>query len=349
MAADKHHKPLPGLIPIGALDNIFETALDLGVDLSEAFKAHDVTPEMIENGEALCSSKKVADLLLIAAKNTRRPDFAFVLAARQEMTDVSPLTLVLRTAPTLRHSFQKVLEFGHMYAQALTWILDGSKDLERICFSINSHGLSPEQHRIFAEFLLAQCYEFIETMIGETPPLERVLFAYSKADYGAALSRYFRAPVDYNAEVFGFQFLEGSLDKKLVFANKYMYENIQKYLSEPGAQAAAPFDQSVRAVIRSLLPTQTLSIKNVAQAFDCCDRTLQRRLKRECGVTYKELVDDVRFDLVRQFLAQSEMSVTDLSFAVGYSNPTNFTRAFKKVFGCSPLEWRKQNAVSMTT
>jgi AraC-like DNA-binding protein len=101
----------------------------------------------------------------------------------------------------------------------------------------------------------------------------------------------------------------------------------------------------VRAVIRSLLPTQALSIERVARLFGCSGRTLQRWLERECGVTYNALVEDVRFDLAQQFLAQSNRSVTDISLAVGYSNPTNFTRSFKKVIGCSPREWRKRQKI----
>ena len=332
-------------MPIGALDNVFETALALGNDINAPFAEMGVTPEVVEDGSSLISSKQVAKLLLLASEATGRPDFPLLLAARQDMSDVSPLVLVMRTAPTLRHAFQKNLEFGHMYTQAVTWMLDSSRELERLCFSIKARELTPQQYRILAEFLLAQSYHFTATLIGETPRIERVLFAYSRLDYGSAFSRYFGAPIDYDAEVFGFDFVRGSLDKRLIYANEPLHLSVQKYLSTPGEDVEASLEQSVRAVIRSLLPSQSLTIESVARVFDCCDRTLQRRLKIECGVTYQKLVEEVRFDLVRQFLAQSKMSITDLAYAVGYSNSTNFTRAFKRVFGCTPREWRKEHTM----
>lgn len=339
----------PSLWRVGALQNIFETANLFGCDLVKEYAAFGLTPNLVDQGEALFKLKDIAEILSIAAQKTGRADFALKLAENQDLSNASSLVILLKTAPNLRDSFKSALEYNHIYIQGLSWMLDESQDSERLSFSANFHGLTPTQHNICAEFILAQTYQFIFEITGDRPPLERVHFAGAAQGDSKILSQYFRAPVDFDAEVFGLEFARGTLDKSLVYANRDLHDNIRGFLCGSGEKAEASLEQSVRAVIRSLLPTQDLNIDRVAQSFGCCERTLQRRLKKECGVTYHDLVSEVRFTLARQFLSQSNMTVTNLSLAVGYSSPTNFTRAFKQAMGCSPRDWRNHNHVHERT
>lgn len=343
MASETDVNSTFGAMQATALEGIFETASELNCDLTAEFAALGLTQEIIEQGSALFSFQAVSDFLLIAIRETGRVDFVRQLTSRQDQTNSSGLVLLLKTAPTLRDSFRKVLEFGHIYASGLSWMLESARGSERLCFTMNYQGLNAAQHQVLAELVLAQSYQFIKTIIGEAPPIERVYFAAEKVEDSVSFSNYYKAPVEFDADYFGLQFIEGTLDKSLLYANRDVHENVERFLTGPETTGEASLERRVRAVIRSLLPTQTLSIQRVAQTFDCCERTLQRRLKVECGLTYCRLVADERFDLARQFLELSNMSVTDLAFAVGFSNSNNFTRAFKNSLGCSPREWRKRH------
>jgi methylphosphotriester-DNA--protein-cysteine methyltransferase len=65
-------------------------------------------------------------------------------------------------------------------------------------------------------------------------------------------------------------------------------------------------------------------------------RTLQRRLGEE-GVTFQELLADVREGLARHYLTQSTLSLTEIAFLLGYDDPNSFHRAFNRWTGHTPL------------
>ena len=70
-------------------------------------------------------------------------------------------------------------------------------------------------------------------------------------------------------------------------------------------------------------------------------RTLQRKLSVK-GLVYSDLVDRVRFQNARKHLAENELKIAEISHALGYSDPANFTHAFSRWSGISPSLYRTQ-------
>ncbi len=70
-----------------------------------------------------------------------------------------------------------------------------------------------------------------------------------------------------------------------------------------------------------------------------CLRTLQRKLSEE-NTSYKELLDETRRELANQYLRQATLSVSEVTYLLGFSEPSNFSRAFKRWTGRTPSEFR---------
>ena len=68
-------------------------------------------------------------------------------------------------------------------------------------------------------------------------------------------------------------------------------------------------------------------------------RSFQRRL-RELGLTYRELLDQTRHELARRYLDDPAKSVTEITFLLGFSEQSAFTRAFRHWSGMSPSVYR---------
>ena len=64
--------------------------------------------------------------------------------------------------------------------------------------------------------------------------------------------------------------------------------------------------------------------------------------KREKGLNYKDYIIEKRLELAKKLLAETDTPVRDISLAVGYDNYSYFTRLFKKKFGITPQEFRKE-------
>lgn len=70
-------------------------------------------------------------------------------------------------------------------------------------------------------------------------------------------------------------------------------------------------------------------------------RTLNRRLQAE-GNSFRDLMNEARFEVARQLLAGTRMDITEIAFSLGYADPSSFTHAFQRWSGAAPSEWRNQ-------
>ncbi|ARU58933.1 AraC family transcriptional regulator [Oleiphilus messinensis] len=82
------------------------------------------------------------------------------------------------------------------------------------------------------------------------------------------------------------------------------------------------------------------SLESVADNFFVSSRTLKRRLKEE-GTTYQKLVDDIRLEESKKLMCNPDLSLQHIAERVGYQDPANFTRAFKKWTGDPPSIYRE--------
>jgi len=80
-------------------------------------------------------------------------------------------------------------------------------------------------------------------------------------------------------------------------------------------------------------------IDEVARELGCSRQTLYRRLKME-GVTFAELLDDLRRRLALRFVRERGLSVKEAAWRLGFSDPAAFSRAYKRWTGTSPSEAR---------
>ena len=95
----------------------------------------------------------------------------------------------------------------------------------------------------------------------------------------------------------------------------------------------------VEAKLLEQLPSGHTSQESIAKALHLSSRSLQRKLKEE-GTTYKQLLEDTRRELAAQYVKESELSVGEITFLLGFSEPANFSRAFKRWTGVSPSAYR---------
>ena len=73
------------------------------------------------------------------------------------------------------------------------------------------------------------------------------------------------------------------------------------------------------------------------------NRTLQRKLKEE-GVSFSHILQESRIQLAKSYLRQPNRSVIEVCYLLGFSEPSAFSRAFKRWTGDSPASYRDQQS-----
>lgn len=95
----------------------------------------------------------------------------------------------------------------------------------------------------------------------------------------------------------------------------------------------------VESLLMPILHTGDISMELIAGKIGISRQTLFRRLKSE-GVTFENVLDELRQSLAQHYLAGRKASVNETAYLVGFSDPAAFSRAFKRWTGKSPREWR---------
>src|SRR5262245_4057005 len=77
----------------------------------------------------------------------------------------------------------------------------------------------------------------------------------------------------------------------------------------------------------------------IARELEMSERTLQRRLEAE-GTSFQRLLDDTRRELTQQYLGQTDLSLADACYLLGFRDLSSFFRTSKRWFGTSPRQYR---------
>lgn len=97
---------------------------------------------------------------------------------------------------------------------------------------------------------------------------------------------------------------------------------------------------AVSRKLRAQVISSKTSLETIASELSMHPRTLNRRLQAE-GKTFRELINEARFEVARQLLTGTKMGIADIGLVLGYAQPSGFTRAFLRWAGVAPSEWRE--------
>jgi len=79
----------------------------------------------------------------------------------------------------------------------------------------------------------------------------------------------------------------------------------------------------------------------LALALGISQRQLYRKLKGITGNTVHEFITKVKMNKAEELLRNSDLSISQIAYKLGFSEPSNFSRTFSKHFGCSPSQYLK--------
>lgn len=117
-------------------------------------------------------------------------------------------------------------------------------------------------------------------------------------------------------------------------------EQTQSYLD---GFLASSISRDVVDKIVERLPDGPPSQLQIAEALHVSNRTLQRKLKEE-GTSFMDLLQNTRLQLAQRYLRHPNRSVVETAYLLGFSEPSTFSRAFKRWTGMAPADYRDRRA-----
>jgi AraC-like DNA-binding protein len=150
----------------------------------------------------------------------------------------------------------------------------------------------------------------------------------------------FKCPLRFNAPMNALLFAGADVMAPLPTAHPLLAEMHERLASEHLQRLNhAQTCSRARGAILRCLPDGEPRRTEIARALEMSERTLQRRLKGE-GTSFQRLLDDTRRELAEQYLGQTDFSLADACYLLGFGNLSSFFRASKRWFGTSPRQHR---------
>ena len=177
-------------------------------------------------------------------------------------------------------------------------------------------------------------------MTGRTLQPRKVLLQGEQPTDLAPYKQAFHAPLEFDAPYDALIFERADMDAPLPTANEAMALLHDRFAGEYLARfSESRVTHKARQVLCRLLPQGEPKREVVAQTLHLSQRTLQRRLQEE-GTSFQTLLDDTRRELAEQYLAQPSMTLLEIAYLLGFADPSNFFRAFRRWFDATPGEYR---------
>ncbi|WP_227519990.1 AraC family transcriptional regulator [Mangrovitalea sediminis] len=167
--------------------------------------------------------------------------------------------------------------------------------------------------------------------------------SYPEPAYGDEYRRHFYDALTFDTGVNQLRFRKDNLALPMALANPVAKRLAEQQCEEELRSLGAR--ESILIRVRRLLENSgdTLpTMETVAQRLFTTPRTLRRQLQQH-DTSFQNLLAEVRLTRAQRMLRQGRRSVDEIAQALGYTDPSNFGRAFRKWTGLSPSAYRAQN------
>jgi AraC-like DNA-binding protein len=220
----------------------------------------------------------------------------------------------------------------------------GSIEGDEFVFRFYETAEMGDQRNTLMELAALSLQGLMERPLGRAITGAKLAFAYDAPPYSEMVRQAFHADVVFSANQHSLRFPAAWLDEPCALYDEGMHRYLINRCEEELLASAGTLPAEI-AVRQALLarPGSVPGLAEIAASQHVSPRTLIRRLKSG-NTSYQRILDDVRKTLSRDFLLNSAMSVSRISWRLGYQDPSNFSRAFRNWYGMSPQQYRKQLA-----
>ena len=346
-------RPFPQVsIPPTMIAQKFSTIGPLGVVIWQALEDLGVAPEPlfqaagIELGPLLDPNTRISDgafrkLLVAVEQQTVDRVFGLHLAKFIHPTTFYSLGVAAYCSATLGEYLEKMVRYYSVVTTNDVISLQCDSETMGEC-SLSWTNSNPQPFPSVREDGIAAIFVTILRIATQSAfaPLKVTLARPRPRENKQHYEKFFGCEVVFDAPCTSLIFEQSLLAMPLVSADPELASSYEKLTEQYIAKLEkADFPARVRNELIRLLPTGVSSKDAVANVLCVSTRTLYNRLE-EAGTTYREVLDETRRLLAEDYLLKG-LPVNEIAYLTGFSDTANFSRAFKKWTGQSPVSFRE--------
>lgn len=332
---------IPDRVRVTSLSGIRELISELGGNPAAMLSKVGISPDALRDADAFIPFSAKVTLLEEIATALDAPFVGLQLARKQSLDVLGPLSMVSRTSATVGDALEAIVKFLPIHTPNVTAevSIDGDKAImtERVdAFRGN------QDRQIFEHCLGLLLKTFRAIFSPDFSPDALYLASPAPPVNSSHLEDFFQCDLNFDAPICSMEFHRSILDAELAARNPELNSIVTNFLEKEAQAEDALVEKHVRKLIKDLLPIGQCSLPAIASHLGMHERSLQNALNRE-GQEFRKLLELTRQELAAEYLAGSNIPISEIAALVGYSDQATFTRAFSSWTGRAPLRFRKAN------
>ncbi|WP_435211521.1 AraC family transcriptional regulator [Luminiphilus sp. nBUS_16] len=330
-----------GTVPHSNIAYVLEVAKEHDYDLSPLLDSAGLNLEAISDSSSDLTGEQYYGFLSQVLATLDIPAFGCKVGQRFSLSDFGVLGYACVSSSTIRQFLQTFFRFQQIVGSSASFREALREEGGNAMIEIHSSCSNENLLRFDIEEAVGQWTIAAGDMwSGKESMYTCVNLSLPEPDYAQELQTLVGCPVFYqqarNELVFPAELLEGPIVMADELTAKLCEQQCHTLLQGLTQQ------EGLVEQVRKLIINQAGRIstpEDVASKLHISYRTLRRRLSDE-GTSFKEIHNELRMGMAGEYMRQTELTTQEIAFLLGYSEASNFHRAFKLWFGKTPGDYR---------
>lgn len=272
------------------------------------------------------------------AGETEFPNIGITIGSMIKPQHVGALGHAVVNAPNVRVAVNVLVDYVVTYSHYARLTSTNREGVLEIEYDISEQTITSKKHD--AEFAITAIYRLLSLCAGRPLRVRSVHFFHDKPKSGIQNYNVFNSPVYFNASKSKLVLSKSELLATSKLGDLRLYEVLITHLEKvKRSRIIADFKECLENLIISQIDLGRVNIDSIAKQLGISVRSLQRKLE-ENEICFRKLLSHVRYQLAIVYLADSKLSLTDVSNKLAYNELSSFSRAFKKWASISPKLYR---------
>jgi len=323
-------------VGVGYASSLLELAVSRGASRSELRRRSWISEDALRDLDARIPFEAYEALMAAAIALTGDPAFALHFGEAVDLSELSVVGLIAQAADTLGAAFVEIDRYhslvievdavprGHRFELAGDWIVD---------LRTNPNSFPQLTESTFARVICG----IRKFGTPDKPFAKQVHVTHAAPPYRAEYDRVFGAPTVFSSDRNAIQIDLDWMAYKAGGTGRYVFGILSAHAEAllAGLDGSKTTRGRVESLVIPILHEGEPKIDRIAERLGLSRQTLYRRLKAE-GVSFQQLLDHVRHQMALHYLSGKKVSVAETAYLVGFSDPSAFSRAYKRWTGTSP-------------
>ena len=327
--------PATWTMPASEVRVVLAALQELGYDLSAVLAAARLTETNFDDPDVRLSCEAYGALIARAQEQRFTPNLALELARRTPLGAYPLLDYLVITSDTVAAGIGQLARYFRIETTPIVFDIRDDRD------AVEVRVTAPAP---FAVEYLASLMTFHLRQETEGRFVLSVVMLRHRPDDAAAMSDALGCPVQamsaWDGVTISREVWQLPLRRRDPVLRRVLETQADDILTRLPARLGIALE--VQRTLVSRVAGGDTRIETIARQLAMSARSLQRRLADE-GVTYQALVDETRKEAARRYVAGSTLSLAEIAYLVGYSEPASFHRAFKRWYGVTPEGFRNSS------